>query len=166
MHAACPRRCSKHARATAFSITNSPASTPLHAPLPPALPPHLPWQHTPSPTPAPCLTLQVDDVEKILSAVEDSSTVQTLLFSATMPHWVKDLTRKFLKPNVKMVDLIGDDKIKAATTVGAGCCCCCCTGRCCLWSWFFCPCAVPMASSCVHVLATPQLRCCQIPRCC
>ncbi len=57
-------------------------------------------------------------MEKILSAVEDSSSVQTLLFSATMPHWVKDLTRKFLKPNYKMVDLIGDDKIKAATTVG------------------------------------------------
>ncbi len=68
-------------------------------------------------------------MEKILSAVEDTNTVQTMLFSATMPHWVKDLTRKFLKTNYKMVDLIGDDKLKAATTVGGSllhtaCCCC------------------------------------------
>jgi ATP-dependent RNA helicase DDX21 len=60
---------------------------------------------------------EADDVEKILSAVEDAETVQTLLFSATMPHWVKDMTRKYLKASHKMVDLIGDSKIKAATTV-------------------------------------------------
>jgi hypothetical protein len=34
-----------------------------------------------------------------------------------MPKWIRDLTKKFLKPGHKMVDLIGDDKIKAATTV-------------------------------------------------
>lgn len=43
--------------------------------------------------------------------------MQTLLFSATMPRWVTELTKKFLKPAFKRVDLIGDDKLKAATTV-------------------------------------------------
>lgn len=47
-----------------------------------------------------------EDVERILetSPVER----QTLLFSATMPTWVKKLTRRFQK-NPIMVDLVGDD---------------------------------------------------------
>jgi ATP-dependent RNA helicase DDX21 len=71
----------------------------------------------------------VDDVETILNAASksaDGSTaaaagpgtnasgeaLQTLLFSATMPVWVKDITRRFLVPGHKLVDLVGDDKLK------------------------------------------------------
>jgi hypothetical protein len=42
-----------------------------------------------------------------------ASTLQTLLFSATMPAWVKDITRRFLRKGHKLVDLVGDSKIKA-----------------------------------------------------
>lgn len=68
----------------------------------------------------------VDDVEKILNAANSGSDgaaaepgtnmsgrkLQTLLFSATMPAWVKDITRRFLTKTHKLVDLVGDDKLK------------------------------------------------------
>lgn len=54
----------------------------------------------------------VEDVEKILTAVDDKDSIQTLLFSATLPTWVRQITKRFLKPSHKLVDLIGDDKIK------------------------------------------------------
>lgn len=59
----------------------------------------------------------VDDVEKILGHVEDLSSVQTLLFSATMPDWVKQIASKFLKPTKEIVDLVGDEKMKACASV-------------------------------------------------
>jgi len=39
--------------------------------------------------------------------------VQTLLFSATLPSWVRDITKRFLQPGFKTVDLVGTDKMKA-----------------------------------------------------
>lgn len=83
----------------------------------------------------------VDDVEKILNAGSNPGAVakngkgaaaaangaaaalptgsnasggklQTLLFSATMPVWVKDITRRFLVKEHKLVDLVGDSKLK------------------------------------------------------
>eukprot|EP00879_Flechtneria_rotunda_P032551 GHRR01035775.1.p1 GENE.GHRR01035775.1~~GHRR01035775.1.p1 ORF type:complete len:314 (+),score=114.36 GHRR01035775.1:127-1068(+) len=75
----------------------------------------------------------VDDVEKILNAGAASSSgnsttaepgsnasggqLHTLLFSATMPSWVKDITRRFLVKQHKLVDLVGTEKLKAATTI-------------------------------------------------
>ncbi|KAM3248063.1 DEAD-box ATP-dependent RNA helicase 7 [Capsicum annuum] len=59
----------------------------------------------------------VDDVEFILGKVEDASQVQTLLFSATLPSWVKHISSKFLKPDKKTVDLVGDEKMKASKNV-------------------------------------------------
>ncbi len=56
----------------------------------------------------------VDDVEKILNAGVDAAAVQTLLFSATLPAWVKDITKRFLKPGFTTVDLVGTDKMKAS----------------------------------------------------
>ena len=35
--------------------------------------------------------------------------IQTFLFSATLPKWIKDLCARFLKKDHKTVDLIGDD---------------------------------------------------------
>lgn len=57
----------------------------------------------------------VDDVEKILNANPDKSAVQTLLFSATLPPWVKDITRRFLKTDHKIIDLVGNDRMKVWT---------------------------------------------------
>lgn len=53
----------------------------------------------------------VDDVELILNH-GGAGNVQTLLFSATLPSWVKDITRRFLRPDHKTVDLVGDQKMK------------------------------------------------------
>ncbi len=46
-----------------------------------------------------------EDVEVILDSVPAER--QTMLFSATMPAWVKNITRKHLK-NPALVDLVGD----------------------------------------------------------
>ncbi|PSR93392.1 DEAD-box ATP-dependent RNA helicase [Actinidia chinensis var. chinensis] len=59
----------------------------------------------------------VEDVELILGKVEDASKVQTLLFSATLPDWVKNIAARFLKSNKKTVDLVGNEKMKASTNV-------------------------------------------------
>lgn len=59
----------------------------------------------------------VDDVETILGGVDDPSKVQTLLFSATLPTWVQQIARKFLKATRKTVDLVGDEKMKASNSV-------------------------------------------------
>lgn len=48
------------------------------------------------------------DVEQILSSAPSEGR-QTLLFSATMPRWVKDLTRRF-QNNPLTVDLVGDEQ--------------------------------------------------------
>ncbi|XP_017241982.1 DEAD-box ATP-dependent RNA helicase 7 [Daucus carota subsp. sativus] len=59
----------------------------------------------------------VDDVELILGKVEDASKVQTLLFSATLPIWVKQIAARFLKPDKKTADLVGNERMKASTNV-------------------------------------------------
>ncbi|KAK9143650.1 hypothetical protein Syun_013050 [Stephania yunnanensis] len=59
----------------------------------------------------------VEDVELILGKVKDTSKVQTLLFSATLPDWVKKISARFLKPNKKTADLVGNEKMKASASV-------------------------------------------------
>ncbi|KAF9615887.1 hypothetical protein IFM89_026813 [Coptis chinensis] len=59
----------------------------------------------------------VDDVELILGKVKDLTKVQTLLFSATLPSWVQNISKRFLKPNKKTADLVGNEKMKASTNV-------------------------------------------------
>jgi ATP-dependent RNA helicase DDX21 len=59
----------------------------------------------------------VEDVETILTANVDADKVQTLLFSATLPQWVQDVKRRFLKSNHVTVDLVGTDVMKASTSV-------------------------------------------------
>ncbi|KAL0037879.1 hypothetical protein WJX79_003518 [Trebouxia sp. C0005] len=55
----------------------------------------------------------VDDVEMILNAGGSSDNMQTLLFSATLPPWVKDITRRFLRKEQRLVDLVGTQKMKS-----------------------------------------------------
>jgi len=44
----------------------------------------------------------VEYVENIIGKVEDASKVQTLIFSATMPNWVKKIASRFLKPDISI----------------------------------------------------------------
>ncbi|KAG5075128.1 hypothetical protein JHK84_056359 [Glycine max] len=59
----------------------------------------------------------VEDVEMILGKVENVNKVQTLLFSATLPDWVKQIAARFLKPDKKTADLVGNTKMKASINV-------------------------------------------------
>ncbi|KAJ6841433.1 DEAD-box ATP-dependent RNA helicase 7-like [Iris pallida] len=59
----------------------------------------------------------VDDVEFILGKVADVTKVQTLLFSATLPDWVKKISARFLKADKKTVDLVGNEKLKTSASV-------------------------------------------------
>ena len=54
----------------------------------------------------------VEDVEKILGAGAVPAAVQTLLFSATLPAWVKDITARFLRPDHRVIDLVGNQRMK------------------------------------------------------
>ena len=70
----------------------------------------------------------VDDVEFILSngkppgseaaaAAGVAPVIQTLLFSATLPSWVADVARRFLRADRETVDLVGSSTLKAAESV-------------------------------------------------
>ncbi|KAL3652347.1 DEAD-box ATP-dependent RNA helicase 7 [Castilleja foliolosa] len=59
----------------------------------------------------------VEDVEFILGKVEDANKVQTLLFSATYPDWIKKISNKFLKAQQKTIDLVGKETNKASPSV-------------------------------------------------
>lgn len=64
-----------------------------------------------------------DSVEEILaqSFSEDrEEKPQTLLFSATLPPWAVATAKKYMKKDRKLIDLIGHDKLKTATTVQVG----------------------------------------------
>lgn len=59
-----------------------------------------------------------EDVEYILEMVpRKERAVQTLLFSATLPEWVKGVAKKFLRDEQETVDLVKTQKIKASTSV-------------------------------------------------
>ncbi|XP_029465017.1 nucleolar RNA helicase 2 isoform X2 [Rhinatrema bivittatum] len=61
-----------------------------------------------------------EQVEEILSAAykkDSEDNPQTLLFSATCPHWVYDVAKKYMKLSYEQVDLIGKKTQKTATTV-------------------------------------------------
>ncbi|PPS12352.1 hypothetical protein GOBAR_AA08292 [Gossypium barbadense] len=49
--------------------------------------------------------------------VNDASKVQTLLFSATLPDWVKGIAARFLRTSKKTVDLVDKEKMKCYVTL-------------------------------------------------
>ncbi|XP_067673213.1 nucleolar RNA helicase 2-like [Haliotis asinina] len=63
----------------------------------------------------------VQSVEEILKGAyereKESNHPQTLLFSATLPPWVRETANKYMRSDVKKVDLIGQQTNKTATTV-------------------------------------------------
>jgi ATP-dependent RNA helicase DDX21 len=63
------------------------------------------------------------DVEQLMEAMPAEKERQVLLFSATMPHWVKKLSRQYLREPVT-VDLVGDSSAKIAPTVRMFSLCC------------------------------------------
>ncbi|XP_007938866.1 nucleolar RNA helicase 2 [Orycteropus afer afer] len=61
-----------------------------------------------------------DQVEEILSVAykkDSEDNPQTLLFSATCPHWVFNVAKKYMRSTYEQVDLIGKKTQKTAITV-------------------------------------------------
>lgn len=49
-----------------------------------------------------------DDMEKVIEGMP-AGQVQTLLYSATIPPWVNQVARKYLRPGYVIVDLVKND---------------------------------------------------------
>jgi ATP-dependent RNA helicase DDX21 len=60
-----------------------------------------------------------DDVDKILKFLQSKSKSphQTLLFSATLPEWIMSLSKKYLKPNHKVINMIPLSENSCSTTI-------------------------------------------------
>lgn len=59
-------------------------------------------------------------MDKILKQIKESSKsyqVQTLLFSATLPDWIVTLSRVYLMPNHKVVNMIAQQSNSCSTTI-------------------------------------------------
>ncbi|XP_068927576.1 nucleolar RNA helicase 2 [Petaurus breviceps papuanus] len=60
---------------------------------------------------------QVEEILTVAYKKDSEDNPQTLLFSATCPHWVYDVAKKYMKSSYEQVDLIGKKTQKAAVTV-------------------------------------------------
>lgn len=49
--------------------------------------------------------------------LDSTEKPQTLLFSATLPPWVQKTAEKYMSEDKKIVDLIGDQELKASETI-------------------------------------------------
>lgn len=58
-----------------------------------------------------------DAVERILSECTAVGGRQMLLFSATIPRWVKDIAQKYMKKDAVTVDTVRDDKNRTNTDI-------------------------------------------------
>lgn len=60
-----------------------------------------------------------EDIERIFEYIEKKAAkkTQNLLFSATIPPWVVQLSKKYLSPERKYIDLIKDADMKTSKTV-------------------------------------------------
>lgn len=60
-----------------------------------------------------------DDVELILKSVKqiNNQSIQTLLFSATIPAWVNNVAKKYLKPDRQYIDLVGNTNQQANSDI-------------------------------------------------
>jgi len=48
---------------------------------------------------------------------EPGDKPQTLLFSATVPRWVQQTARKYLRSDIVKLDLVGQGTVRTATSV-------------------------------------------------
>uniref|UniRef100_A0A8C0JEI5 RNA helicase n=1 Tax=Chelonoidis abingdonii TaxID=106734 RepID=A0A8C0JEI5_CHEAB len=60
---------------------------------------------------------QVEEILAFAYKKDSEDNPQTLLFSATCPHWVYDVAKKYMKSKYEQVDLIGKKTKKTAMTV-------------------------------------------------
>ena len=61
-----------------------------------------------------------EDIDQILLSIKnqcDFSKLQMCLFSATIPYWVKQISKQYMKPNLRYIDLCQDLKNKTAKEV-------------------------------------------------
>jgi ATP-dependent RNA helicase DDX21 len=58
-----------------------------------------------------------DSVEIILKAAQSKTKFQFLLFSATVPQWVRDVATKWMTSNHTIVNLVGENSLQTATLV-------------------------------------------------
>ncbi len=65
-----------------------------------------------------------DAVEKILGAIKSKDKFQFVLFSATVPKWVKDVASKWMSPKHHTINLVGEKTAQTATLVEHLCICC------------------------------------------
>ena len=75
---------------------------------------------------AACLTVRSvfrPDVEKILRALPNKSTRQTLLFSATFPQDIQELAKFALRPGFQLIDTVGEDSTHSSSQVQSLLCC-------------------------------------------
>jgi len=63
------------------------------------------------------------DVEKILKALPNKSTRQTLLFSATFPQDIQELAKFALRPGFQLIDTVGEDSTHSSSQVHLLLCC-------------------------------------------
>ena len=57
------------------------------------------------------------EIEKILRALPSKTTRQTLLFSATFPQDIQELSQFALRPNFNLVDTVGEDSTHSSAQV-------------------------------------------------
>uniref|UniRef100_A0A8B9R579 RNA helicase n=1 Tax=Anas platyrhynchos TaxID=8839 RepID=A0A8B9R579_ANAPL len=60
---------------------------------------------------------QVEEILGFAYKKGSENNPQTLLFSATCPHWVYDVAKKYMKGEYEQIDLIGKKTQRTATTV-------------------------------------------------
>ena len=53
----------------------------------------------------------------MINSLAKENKPQTLLFSATLPPWVLRTAKKYMSEDRKIVDLIGDQELKASETI-------------------------------------------------
>jgi ATP-dependent RNA helicase DDX21 len=61
-----------------------------------------------------------EDIEKIYQKVQaqkDRQELQTMLLSATLPSWVHEASKKYLRDNIVKIDLLKDKGLKTPSTV-------------------------------------------------
>lgn len=61
-----------------------------------------------------------EDIEEIMGKageVANKEELQTLLFSATLPDWINDVAREFMKPEITVVDLAQDLSNKTSASI-------------------------------------------------
>jgi ATP-dependent RNA helicase DDX21 len=63
-----------------------------------------------------------DDTEKILKAI--TSPHQTLLWSATIPDWVKQMAQKYMHPEFVTIDLVSEETLQTSKDVVHYALCC------------------------------------------